>query len=185
MTLRSVRRLLASAGIVGAAVLAFAGSALPVQAASVAGSALAPSDFATNGRFGAIVNFDGQCLDMRSSQPDAQVQVEPCGGQSEQRWTWRQAGGGGGFLIQNERWNLCVTILNHFTGAGGRVVPTSCRTSDTFEQWDPGPPTADGVQISNLADHGFVMHPAVCTNAIGAEIYMNAPNQCRVDFWHG
>ena len=185
MTLRSVRRLLASAGAAGAAVLAFAGSALPVQAASAAGGAVAPSNFPTNGSFGAIINFDGQCLDMRSPQAAVQVQVEPCSGLSEQRWTWRPAGGAGGYLIQNERWNLCPTILNHFTGAGGKVVPTSCRATDTFQQWDPGPPTADGVQISDLADHGFVLHPAVCTNAIGAEIYMNAPNQCRVDFWHG
>ena len=175
MPWRSVRRLLASAGVAGAAALAFAGSALPVQAA----------DFGTSTSFGPIINFDGQCLDQRASQADAQTQVEPCNGQSEQRWAWRSAGGSGGFLIQNERWNLCLTILNHYTGVGGKVVPTSCRGTDTFQQWDPGPPTADGVEISNLADHGFVMHPAVCTSAVGAEMYMNAPNQCNVDFWRG
>jgi hypothetical protein len=179
MPWRSVRRLLASAGIVGAAMLAFAGSALPVRAAP------APVDLGSNGFIGPIINFDGQCLDMRSSQTNAQVQVEPCSGQSEQRWAWRQAGSSGGFLIQNQRWNLCITILNHYTGVGGKVVPTSCRATDTFEQWDPSPPTADGVEISDIADHGFVMHPAVCTSALGAEIYVNVSNQCRVDFWHG
>jgi Ricin-type beta-trefoil lectin domain len=172
---RSVRRLLASAGIVGAVALAFSGSAMPVQAA----------DLGTNGVVGPIINFDGQCLDMKSTAADAQVQVEPCDNSSEQQWAWDQAGSGGGFLLVNQRWNRCPTILNHYTGVGGKVTPTTCDKSDTFQQWDPGPPTADGVEISDLADHGFVMHPAVCTNAIGAEIYMNAPDQCRVDFWHG
>jgi len=175
MSWHSVRRLLSLAGIVAAAALAFSGSALPVQAA----------DLGTNGFVGPIINFDGQCLDQRSSAADEQTRVEPCSGQSEQQWAWHQAGSGGGFLLENQRWHLCLTILNHYTGVGGKVVPTACRATDTFQQWDPSPPTADGVEISDLADHGFVMHPAVCTSAIGAEIYMNASGQCRVDFWHG
>jgi hypothetical protein len=71
------------------------------------------------------------------------------------------------------------------TGVGGKVTPTTCNSSDQFQQWDPGPPAPDGIEISDRADHGFVVHPAVCTTAIGAEMYMNAPNQCAVDFWHG
>ena len=175
MSWHSVRRLLSVAGIVAAAVLAFAGSALPVQAV----------DLGTNGAVGPIINFDGQCLDMRSNQPTDQARVEPCSGQSEQVWAWRQAGSGGGFLLVNQRWNLCLTILNHYTGVGGKVVTTGCNRNDSFQQWELVDLTADGVEITNLADHGFVMHPAVCTSAIGAEIYMNAPDQCRVDFWHG
>ncbi len=163
-----------SAGIISATMLAFAGPALPVQA----------DDLVLNGSFIAVINHDGQCLDMRSPQPDAQAQVEPCSGQSEQRWAWRQVSGGD-YLLQNGRWGLCLTILNHYNQAGGKVVPTACTASDTWEHWDPTFPTADGVQIADAADHGFVMHPAVCTTAIGAEIYMNAPNQCLVDFWHG
>lgn len=174
MPWRPLRRLLASAGIVGAAVLAFTGSALPVQAAADLGTVTGP-----------IINHDGQCLDMRSSSPTEQVRVEPCDGSSEQVWAWQQVGSGGPFLLDNQRWHLCPTILNHFTGVGGKVVPTACRAGDTFQQWDPGPLTANGEQISDVADHGFVMHPAVCTTAVGAEIYMNAPGQCLVDYWHG
>src|SRR5262249_56652113 len=100
--------LLACAAVAGAVCLAFAGSALPAQAAA----------FGTNGAVGPVINFDGQCLDLRSIQAGAQAQVEPCNGQSEQRWAWQQAGSRGGFLLRNERWNRCLTILNHFTGAG-------------------------------------------------------------------
>lgn len=175
MTWRSVRHLFASAGIVGIAMLGFAGSALPVQAAS----------FGTNGFTGRIVNHDGQCLDMRSTVTDAQAQVEPCNGQLEQEWTWIQVRNGGPYLLRNGRSHQCLTIRNHYTGIGGKVVQTPlCSTSDIFEQWDPGPPMPEGVEISNVGD-GLVMHPALCTTAIGAEIYMNVANQCAVDFWHG
>ena len=179
MSLRSVRHVIASAGIIGAAMLVFTGSALPVQAAS-------PSvDFGTNGFVGRIINHDGQCLDMRSTATNAQLQVEPCNGSLQQEWNWVQVGSGGPYLLKNQRWGRCPTILNHLTGVGGKVTPTACNANDQFQQWDPGPPAPDGVEISDRADHGFVMHPAVCTTAIGAEIYMNAPNQCAVDFWHG
>jgi Ricin-type beta-trefoil lectin domain len=174
----SVRRLLAAAGIAGAAMLAFAGSGLPVQAAP------ASTEFGSDGSVGVIVNFDGQCLDQRSGQSTAQTQVEPCNGSSEQRWAWH-TGINGGFTVEDQRFHLCLTILNHYTGVGGKVVPTTCVRTDSFQQWELVDLTADGVEITNLADHGFVMHPAVCTSAIGAEQYMNASDQCRVDFWHG
>jgi hypothetical protein len=186
MSWRSVRRLLASAGIVGAAVLAFSGSALPVQAASAANSSLAPSDFARNGSFGSIINFNGQCLDMinASTQQGTQAQVNPCNGQSRQRWAMFLVGNGD-LLVQNERSRLCLSILNNFTGVGGRVVQWPCSASNRFEQWKLFDPNANGVEIANIGDGGLVMHPAVCTSALGAEIYVNVSNQCRVDFWHG
>jgi hypothetical protein len=186
MSWRSVRCLLASAGIAGAAVLAFAGSALPVQAASAADSSLAPSDFASNGSFGSIINFNGQCLDMinGSTQQGTQAQVNPCSGQSRQKWAMFLVGNGR-LLIQNERSLLCLSIRNDFTGVGGKVIQSSCSSSDTFEQWKLFDPNANGVEFANIGDGGLVMHPAVCTSAIGAEIYVNVSNQCRVDFWHG
>jgi hypothetical protein len=178
MSWRSVQRLLASAGIVGAAVLASAGSALPVQAA--------PLDFASNGSFGAIINFNGQCLDMinGSTQADTQAQVNPCNGQSRQRWALFLVGNGA-LLIQNERSHLCLSIRNNFTGVGGRVIQWPCSSSNRFEQWKMVDQNANGVEFANVGDGGLVMHPAVCTSALGAEIYVNVSNQCRVDFWHG
>src|SRR6266571_963829 len=105
LSLRSVRRVIASAGIIGAAMLVLTGSALPVQAAP-------PSvDFGTNGFVGRIINHDGQCLDMRSTATDAQLQVEPCNGSLQQEWDWVQVGSGGPYLLKNERWGRCPTIL--------------------------------------------------------------------------
>lgn len=157
--------------------LAFAGSAAPVQAAGPV--------FGTNGFVGSVVNHDGQCLDMRSTAADTQAQVEPCDGQSEQQWVWIQVGSSGFYLLQNDRSRLCLTIRNDYTGVGGKVVQFGCTTTDNFFQWFLSPLAPDGVQIINRADHGFVIHPALCTTAIGAEIYMNAANQCAVDFWRG
>src|SRR5690242_12377703 len=47
----------------------------------------------------AIVNHDGQCLDMTSTALGTQARVEPCNGSAEQRWAWLLASNG--FLIRN------------------------------------------------------------------------------------
>lgn len=67
MFLRSVRRVFASTGMVGAAVLVLAGSALPVQAA----------DFIPIEVFGPITNFNGQCLEDPNGSTQPAVQGSP------------------------------------------------------------------------------------------------------------
>ena len=176
MSLRSVRRLLASTGMVGAAVLVLAASALPVQAA----------DFIPIEVFGAITNFNGQCLEdpNGSTQPGVQAVVNPCNGLPRQQWALVLFDTSDLRMIQNGRSGLCLSILNDFTGVGGRVVQESCNSSDRFQHWKMIDQTTIGFEFANNGDGGLVMHPALCTSATGAEIYMNVSGQCRVDFWH-
>jgi hypothetical protein len=94
--------------------------------------------------------------------------------------------GSGNFLIKNDKSNLCLSILNDHTGVGGKVVQETCDASGpsgAFQRCNELDKSAHGVEFASVGDGGLVAHPAVCTSAIGAEIYMSVSDQCRVDFW--
>jgi Ricin-type beta-trefoil lectin domain-like len=184
MSLCSARRLIASAGIVGAAMLALAGSALPVQATSTstASSGQASPDLPSAGSVGIIPNHNGNCLGLVSTRLGVSAAMETCNS-STVVWTARGLSNNRFELVNVLTPRLCLSVLNNSRQRGAAVINAGC-TGNPWERWFVRDSNAGGVELSNDGDgSGLVMHPSGCNSSVGMKIFMNVANQCQADRW--
>lgn len=187
MAWRWLRRLLSSAGMVGAALVAFTGSVAPAQAA-------APVSLSST-TIVRFINQDGKCLDMpnNSLRRGTQAQIWTCNDNPQQNWDVSHCFSDHTCLIVNPNTERtpptpdgpqCLSIAGNDNNPGGAVIQYNCNFSggDVYERWFASAPLPGPFQIVNDAT-GLVMHPSGCQAANGTKIFVNLPDQCLADFW--
>jgi hypothetical protein len=132
-----------------------------------------------------------QCLDMTngSNNRGTQAQVWTCDGRQQQFWQYIYTPTGlGGYLIQNRKSLLCLSVLNNSLSPGAPVIQWPCDSSDPWENWDFF--YVPQVNLYGLALdpsgmlHALVVVPSHCNTASGSKIVLGTADGCpNAELW--
>ncbi|MFF1696416.1 RICIN domain-containing protein [Streptomyces sp. NPDC058257] len=90
-----------------------------------------------DGTVRAMLRHSGKCLDVRdaSTEDGAAVVQSACGEGDSQRWTVRNATGGGVHLVARHS-GKCLDVQNRSTGDGAPLIQWACDGEATNQRWE-------------------------------------------------